>query len=774
MTVLLWVVAFVSLFAAGAMLVVARRRGEALAVSRSERREAGERARQLFESNPIASYVFEMSTLKFLEVNDAALKQYGYTRAEFLNMRLPDLRLSEDLDAMNAALSVTEDIHDSNVRHRRKDQSIVQVEVHSHQMKYDGVDARLVLAEDITARVQGELALRRSEAQFRAMSDASPAGIVLAGAIGRLDYANQAALDMMGLTMNESFDRGWVRSMHPDDRMRVLGGWEKAALAGQSFTTTGRFLRPDGQIVWWRVSSSPVRDGGTIIGHVGVLIDETEQQAAVTAMKESEERFRQLAENIPGVVYLVEPKSWKILFISRAYDAIWGRSHATLYDNSRAFLDALHPDDRERVIEAYQNRKDRLAIEYRIIRPNGEVAWIDDLQFPIRRPDGSIYLLAGLAFDVSQRHQLETQVVQSQKMESLGLLAGGVAHDFNNLLTVILSYADLLKESTDDPATLTAGLTEIETAGKRASALTRQLLTFARRQILEPRVFALNDLIIGMERMLRHLLGARVTLVVDPGARLSSIKADPHQIEQVVMNLVLNARDAMEDGGTLTIATMNPTPGRVQIAVADTGHGIPADVLPRVFEPFFTTKPKGKGTGLGLSTSYGIVTQGGGEMKVSSTPGVGTTITCEMPVAPEALAEAEVADPARASAGDGSEVVLLAEDEPGVREVAKRTLERRGYRVLTAANGVEGLSVAASNGHIDLLVTDVVMPEMGGRELATTLKRLRPEMKVLFTSGYNEELAQSDGELETGVEFLPKPYLPGVLSQRVRQVLDAQ
>ena len=196
-------------------------------------------------------------------------------------------------------------------------------------------------------------------------------------------------------------------------------------------------------------------------------------------------------------------------------------------------------------------------------------------------------------------------------------------------------------------------------------------------------------------------------------------------------------------------------------------------VLPRIFEPFYTTKPKGKGTGLGLSTSYGIVTQCGGEMKVVGTSSAGTTMVCELPVAPDALAEAAVAAAARVAATDGSEVVLLAEDEPGVRDVARRTLERRGYHVLTAANGVEGLDVAAAAGHIDLLVTDVVMPEMGGRELATTLKRLRPEIKILFTSGYNEELAKEDGELETGVAFLPKPYLPGVLSQRVRQVLDA-
>jgi nitrogen-specific signal transduction histidine kinase/ActR/RegA family two-component response regulator len=396
-------------------------------------------------------------------------------------------------------------------------------------------------------------------------------------------------------------------------------------------------------------------------------------------------------------------------------------------------------------------------------------------------------MIAGLVFDSTERHQLEDQLLQATKMESLGRLAGGVAHDFNNLLTVIMSYADLLKESTGDEATMQGGLAEIEAASHRAASLTRQLLTFARRQIFSPRAVNLNVLTAGMERMLRHLIGEDIQIELDLCATSPLSRVDPHQIEQVIINLAVNARAAMPDGGTLRIATANlsvePVPGAqpptavppgdyVTIVVRDTGVGIPPELLTKIFEPFFTTRPKGEGTGLGLSTSYGIVAQFHGHIRVMSEVGAGTTVVCYLPVADAADVEPVIAP--KANTIGGHETVLVVEDEPMVRDVAKRTLERRGYRVLTATNGIEGLRIAAeTEGGIDLLLTDVVMPQMGGRELAERLRACRPAVKVLFTSGYNEEFATGEGQLVEGVEFLQKPYLPASLLEHVRRVLDA-
>jgi CheY-like chemotaxis protein len=343
----------------------------------------------------------------------------------------------------------------------------------------------------------------------------------------------------------------------------------------------------------------------------------------------------------------------------------------------------------------------------------------------------------------------------------------------------------LLKETaTEQPAAaeLVPGLVEIENAGQRASALTRQLLTFARRQVVDPRVVDLNALVVAAEPLVRHLVGRRVLVEIAPQALQPSVRLDANQLDQVLMNLVSNARDAMPEGGTLRIETANvtgPVPGTgvpagsfVVLSVTDSGAGIPAAIRSQVFDPFFSTKPKGQGTGLGLSTSYGIVTQFGGHMNLTSQVGQGTTITSYFPATADAGTEAAEQVNVPQMAG-GSESVLVVEDEPMVRDVARATLERMGYQVHTATNGVDGLRVAAEVGdRLALVVTDVVMPQMGGWEMAEHLRRQRPDVKILFTSGYNEEIANAQGRVDADIDFLPKPYLPAVLTQRVRQVLD--
>jgi signal transduction histidine kinase/CheY-like chemotaxis protein len=388
--------------------------------------------------------------------------------------------------------------------------------------------------------------------------------------------------------------------------------------------------------------------------------------------------------------------------------------------------------------------------------------------------------------DVSERKRLEDHVRQAQRMEAVGQLAGGIAHDFNNLLTVITSYSAMLLAEQSTSPDVRADLEEIKGAADRAAALTRQLLAFSRRQLLQPRVLDVNELTLNLEKMLRRLLREDIELVTALDPALGLVHADPGQLEQVIVNLAVNARDAMPDGGRLTIETANVTldggfsalpeggPGDyVMLAVSDTGHGMTDAVKAHIFEPFFTTKETGKGTGLGLSTVYGIVQQSGGSIKVCSEPNKGTTFKIYLPLASVARAKRDAPAP-RAPVSVGSETILLVEDEERVRRAARRILEGSGYTVLEAATGAEAVRLCETHpAAIGLVVTDMVMPEMGGRELFAHVARLRPEAKILFMSGYTEDAALHDNALAPGAMFLDKPFTPVTLTRKVREALAA-
>ena len=399
---------------------------------------------------------------------------------------------------------------------------------------------------------------------------------------------------------------------------------------------------------------------------------------------------------------------------------------------------------------------------------------------------GKEYLCA-FAHDISERKRLEQQLLQAQKMEAVGQLAVGVAHDFNNLLTAITSYAELAGGTLPAESNLNLYLHEIQKAAETASHLTRQLLAYSRSQTIEPKVINLNDLVLNMDRMLRPLIGADVELVTLPGPDLGLVEVDPAQIELVLMNLAVNARDAMPNGGKLIIETANITLGEdyathlveatpgpyVTLTVSDTGVGMTQEVKAHIFEPFFTTKEEDKGTGLGLPTCYGIVAQSRGHIVCYTEPGQGTTFRVYLPRSDEVAGSLPQPDAAGYLAG-GSETVLLVEDEPVVRGVAADVLRARGYSVLDAANGHEALSLARKHAseQIDLLLTDVVMPLMGGRELAERLREIHPETRVLYTSGYTGDTLVRNGVMEPDPEFMQKPFTPTVLSSKVREVLD--
>jgi signal transduction histidine kinase/CheY-like chemotaxis protein len=450
-------------------------------------------------------------------------------------------------------------------------------------------------------------------------------------------------------------------------------------------------------------------------------------------------------------------------------------------------MDAIHPDDRERVEQAVYTRSLRGDYDetYRIVQPDGTIRWIRDRAFPLRDSGGAPYRVLGVAADITEQRHLEEQLRQAQKMESVGRLAGGVAHDFNNLLTVINGMADLVLAGLSNEDPTRRDLEQIRQAGERASQLTGRLLAISRRQILKPEIVDLNGIVSGLRDMLPRLVGEDVELVLSLAPALGSVKADPGQLEQVLLNLVVNARDAMPDGGVLTIETRTvdldreyaethpgTRPGRhAMVAVSDTGTGMDDVTRQRIFEPFFTTKAEGKGTGLGLSMVYGIVKQSGGSIWVYSEPGHGSTFKIYLPQVPDLPVPPQSLPPP--AAVRGQETVLVVEDEPALRELTTRVLRGAGYTVLSAANGPDAIALLQQfDGDVHLVFTDVVMPGMNGRELAVRLTALRPSVRVLYTSGYTEDAILRHGVLDDARRFLSKPYTPSQLRQRIREALD--
>lgn len=517
----------------------------------------------------------------------------------------------------------------------------------------------------------------------------------------------------------------------------------------------------------------------------------------VTDLRDAEEqRFRQLAEHIQEVLWIRDPKHDRILFVSPSFETVWGRSREALYRQAEIYTDAVHPDDRRRVRAALQSEQARgFDIEYRVIRPDGSVRWIRDRAFPVRDESGAVVRITGIAADITdtvtaQREVQEAlaesqeQLRQAQKMEAVGRLAGGVAHDFNNLLVVILSYADLAMNVLDEDHPLVDDVAEIKRAGERAAALTQQLLAFSRRQMLKPEPHDLNAIVGNVHRLLERLIGEDVRMRLDLASELPAALVDKGQCEQIIMNLAVNARDAMPRGGTMTLRTRLTTfeespvgadiaPGRyATLCVQDTGIGMDEATRQLVFEPFFTTKGANKGTGLGLATVFGIVKQSRGHVEVQSEVGMGSTFTVHLPLAACQAVE-EVAEIERPAPPTGSERILLVEDEDMVRRLSERVLSMRGFEVVSTTNAEEALSfLEESDATFSLLLTDVVLPGMTGSELCAKARALRPQMRVLFMSGYTEDDVIRYG-IETGrSDLLIKPFTPNVLLNQVRHTLD--
>jgi two-component system cell cycle sensor histidine kinase/response regulator CckA len=502
---------------------------------------------------------------------------------------------------------------------------------------------------------------------------------------------------------------------------------------------------------------------------------------------EREELFKLISENAVDMIAVVDADGRRI-YNSPSYERILGYTADYLRDTSP--LEQIHPDDLPLVLKAAKEAQHSgvgRRIEYRMRRKDGEWLFLESTASAVRNADGAVEKLVIVNRDISERRQLEEQLRQSQKMDAIGRLSGGVAHDFNNLLGVIIGYTEVLQDHIKEGDSLRVCVDQVLEAGKRAASLTRQLLAFSRQQVLEPKVLILNAVVSDMEKMLRRMIGEDVELTTKLDPQLGKVRADQGQIEQVIMNLAVNARDAMPEGGKLSIKTSNTEmdeafvkhyaypvqPGAyILLTVSDTGTGMDNVTRQRIFEPFFTTKEKGKGTGLGLSMVYGVVKQSGGYIDVDSIVGKGTTFNIYLPRINqnENVDTTQINSPAVLQ---GKETILLVEDEKNLRTLTRNLLELYGYSVLDAENGADALTISRqTTTTIHLLLTDIVMPEIGGRALAQKLSNERPDMKVVYMSGYTGQTIGGQAVLNPGAFFLQKPFTRENLARKIREALE--
>ena len=619
--------------------------------------------RLLFDINPLPMWVFDRKSLRFLAVNDAAVRHYGYSREEFLRMTILDIQPSEEVAPVLELVSrPARGLQSTETgRHHKKDGSIIEVEISSHSLNFRGAEAELILAHDITMRSKGEVRLFQSQERFAKAFRSSPVGITISSeADGRYLDVNPAFLKIMGYERDEMLGR--------------------------------------------------------------------------TA---------------------AELKIWADL------------------EQRKVMIDQLKTHQHSKPMRArFRTRSG----QFRVVEVAAERIQLDD------EP-----CILAIIHDITEAKQLEQQFLQAQKMEAVGRLAAGVAHDFNNMLGVIIGYSEIAKERLDSGNPAQKYLQEIKMAGDRAVALTQQLLAFSRQQVLEPRNLNLNSVVHHASRMLLHMLGEDIALVFRPTEPLGSVNADLSQIEQVLMNLVVNARDAMPKGGKIILETANVAldqtyeqdhqpvrPGRyVMLSFTDTGAGMDEATLAQAFEPFFTTKEPGKGTGLGLSTVYGIVRQSGGYIWANSELGLGTTFKIYLPCVDQ---PAERLDPVKAdyTPPAATETVLVVEDEPALRNLTVQVLKNSGYRVLTAESAARTLALARQyDNPIDILLTDVVMPDLAGPDLVSEMKKIRPDMKVLYMSGYSRDAMIEQGILGNDSTLILKPFSTRALLNKMRAVLES-
>jgi PAS domain S-box-containing protein len=743
------------------------------------------RYRRLFESARDGILILDADTGAIGAVNPFLADLLGYSTEEMIGKALWELGPFTDKWASKTAfreLQAQEYIRYDDLPLETKDGRVIAVEFVSNVYVADNEKVIQCNIRDITERKRTEHERRTSDERYRALFEYAPDGIVVADRQGRYIDANASICRMLGYARDQLIGLESADIVVPAEVPHISAAL--ASITGTSgYEREWQFRRKDASIFPADVIATVMPDGNLL----AMIRDVTARNQVERAGRVTEERMRFALENAHVGIWDMDYTTG-ILQWSEVMATQYGLPSGTVAGTFAAFVERIHPDDRASVLHVMAHAMKTgavFSVLHRTTHADGTVRWLSGAGRIVIGEDGRPLRAVGISQDVTERHALEEQFQQAQKMEAVGHLAGGVAHDFNNLLTVILGFCELLLAglAPDDPRCL--DLAEIQKAGMNAAQLTRQLLTFSRKQIIEPTLLDLNAILTEMRPMLRRLIREDIRVLLGDGHRLARVKADRGQVEQVVLNLAVNAQDAMPHGGTLTIETANVDldesyaamhvavrPGAyVLLTVTDSGTGMTPDVLARLFEPFFTTKEVGKGTGLGLASVHGIVTRSGGSVSVSSEVGRGTSFKVYFPHADPADTTID-APVETAHSPTGTETVLLVEDAEGLRELTKRLLERQGYTVIVAANATDALRQFEEHASIDVLMTDVVMPGRSGADLAQLLVERHGALKVLYMSGYTDDAIVQHGVLRPGIAFLHKPFTSDVLGRKLREVLD--
>ena len=752
-------------------------------------RESESRFRVIFEASRDAILIVNQDGV--LDCNAAALDVFGCASKAELTQKPPwefsPLLQPDGLESIPAAMQRLQAALNQGVQffewtHQRANGTTFPAEVSLTRFDFCGQMAIHSVVRDISHRKEAERQLRYLS---RAVEQ-SPATIMITDLDGSIEYVNPKFTALTG------FSREEVLGKNP----RILNSGKMPAETYADLYRTledgeewrGELLnrKKNGELFWESASISPIFNSeGKMVKYLGVKEDITEKKQHTANIEESENRFRQLTENLESIFWLVDLESRALLYVSPAYEKIWGRTCRSLHQQPETWLRSVHPEDRPRMESIYGRETLNFDETYRIVRPDGAIRWIHDRGFVIANSEGKAYRMGGIAEDITERKQLNEQFLRAQRLESIGALSSGISHDLNNLLAPIMMAASMLRSHSSDPLFLEL-ISTIEDATERGAEIVKQVLTFTRganeraHSILKP-----EDLVEQVGRMVNKTFPKSISYRQDLPAGLWAIDADLTQLYQVLLNLCVNARDAMPEGGTLTIAANNTeidepcasmTPGAacgpyVTLTVTDTGSGIPQDVLEKMFDPFFTTKNPGEGTGLGLSTVLGIIKDHRGFIQVDSKLGRGTMFQVFIPATNTQPAEPASGPSAELPQGNGA-CVLLVDDETSILGMMGKVLARNGYQVITAQDGIEALSTFCSHSaQIALVLTDVMMPQMDGVKLTRALLKLNPQLPIIASSGHTEEVRRKELEGLGVKSFLRKPYSSPELLNAVHAAL---
>ena len=729
--------------------------------------------------------------------NAGAQKIFGYAAAEIVGqpvLRLiPPDRQEEERDILERIRRGEPVRHFETVR-QTKDGSLINISVTTSPIKDSAgtIVGASKVARDITERKRAEEKLRESEGRFRELLESLGLIAVILDEHGRVVFCNNYLLQMGGWRREEIIGADWLGKITPEaDLPGVRQMFSDFVATGKLPPRYERVMKTRHgslrEIVW---NTTLLRDAaGQVTGMAGIGEDVTERNRAELARHESEEKFRQIAENINEVFWMTNPAGPQMLYISPAYEKIWGRTCASLYAAPGTWLESIHPEDRARVAGAAAKQAGGDYDEvYRIIRPDGARRWIHDRAFPLRNGAGEIYRVIGTAEDITEQRKLEEQFRQAQKMEAIGQLAGGIAHDFNNILGAIYGYLELAQMDIGNDAAVLEDLQAVKAAGQRAAALVQQILTFSSKREQQRKPVQLRPVIEEALKLLRASIPSSIVFVTFLAEEMPAVLADPTQIHQIVMNLGTNAWHAMRErpgqvevklevcevDSELATTILNLRPGGyVRLSFSDTGQGMDRATQERIFEPFFTTKEPGEGTGLGLAVIHGIMHSHEGAVTVYSQPGQGTVFHLYFPVLAGAAAESIPAE--RKIVPGHGERILFVDDEESLVSLGRKILTRLGYVVEAETSAAMALDMVSRRPeyHYDLVITDLTMPGMTGIEFARLLLEIRPKLPVILTTGYSASLTAGQIQVMGIRELLLKPVTPQGLGEAVHRALAA-